>query len=172
MHKKILLCVGITILFLGLAIQPSIATVSVNVLNDNLASIPLKSGKTIYVDDDNTEGPWEGTLEHPYQFIQDGVDNASDGDTVYVFDGIYYERVKIFVSIDLYGENQNSTIIDANSKQSAVRLETNHVTVSGFTLQNSGNVEWSDSGVHLGSMNNRADFCKIIVRRKVCFLTV
>ena len=33
--------------------------------------------RTIYVDDDNTDGPWDGTQEHPYQFIQDGVDNAS-----------------------------------------------------------------------------------------------
>ena len=49
--------------------------------------IPLVSSdsptfnKTIYVDDDNTEGLWEGTLEHPYQYIQDGIDSASDGDT-------------------------------------------------------------------------------------------
>ncbi|HIG99638.1 MAG TPA: hypothetical protein HA258_03550, partial [Thermoplasmata archaeon] len=32
-------------------------------------------GSTIYVDDSNTDGPWDGSIEHPYQFIQDGVDH-------------------------------------------------------------------------------------------------
>ena len=41
-----------------------------------------QSKSIIYVDGNNTAGPWDGTLEHPYQHIQDGVDNASAGDTV------------------------------------------------------------------------------------------
>ncbi|MFO8077218.1 MAG: hypothetical protein R6U21_01050 [Thermoplasmatota archaeon] len=31
---------------------------------------------TIYVDDDNISGPWEGTIDHPYQCIQDAIDAA------------------------------------------------------------------------------------------------
>jgi len=31
------------------------------------------SGDTIYVDDDNTEGPWDGSIDYPYQFIQDPI---------------------------------------------------------------------------------------------------
>ncbi len=41
----------------------------------------------IYVDDDNTSGPWDGTVEHPYQYIQDGIDNAVAGDTILVLAG-------------------------------------------------------------------------------------
>ena len=44
------------------------------VISDN----PI-STKTIYVDDDNRDGPWDGTLEHPYKVIQDAIDNASNG---------------------------------------------------------------------------------------------
>jgi len=43
----------------------------------------------LYVDDDNTLGPWRGTLEYPYQAIQDGIDAADDADTVMVADGTY-----------------------------------------------------------------------------------
>ena len=41
-----------------------------------------------------TEGPWDGTQEHPFQYIQDGVYNASNGDTIYVFN-----RVLLFFKV-------------------------------------------------------------------------
>ena len=36
--------------------------------------------ETIYVDDDNVNGPWNGTKEYPFQNIQDGLDNCFCGD--------------------------------------------------------------------------------------------
>ena len=69
-------------------------------------------GYTIYVDDDNTEGPWDGTQEHPYQHIQEGIDNASTGNTVFVYNGIYQENALLNKSINLIGEDKNNTIID------------------------------------------------------------
>jgi len=50
-----------------------------------------------WVDDDNTEGPWNGTEQNPYQTIQDGI-NASAGDNwdiVRVQEGDYYETLTI-----------------------------------------------------------------------------
>lgn len=68
----------------------------------------------IYVDDDNTQGPWDGTLEHPYQYIKDGINAANPGDTVFVFNGIYNNDTSIDVrkSIKLLGEDKYNTIID------------------------------------------------------------
>lgn len=119
-------------------------------------------GITIYVDGNNTEGPWDGTMDHPYQYVQDGVDNANNGDTVFVFKGLYIENVWIYDSINLVGENKEDTIIDANATGSCINIESNYVNVSKFTLQNSGDEEWSDAGIHLGSFDHNADYCRII----------
>jgi parallel beta-helix repeat protein len=72
-------------------------------------------GKIIYVDDDNTEGPWDGTQEHPYQYIQDAIDNASDGDTIYVKSGTYYRNEIVDKTVNLFGENRDTTIVDGRS---------------------------------------------------------
>jgi parallel beta-helix repeat protein len=69
------------------------------------------SGKTVYVDDNNTNGPWDGSLEHPYRYLQDGVNASKSGDTVYVFSGTYScsNITMNRKSIQLLGENQNTT---------------------------------------------------------------
>jgi len=102
---------------------------------------------TIYVDDDNTEGPWDGTLEHPYKVIQDAIDNASDGDTIFVYAGTYYEYVGVNESITLTGENRKITVID-----STVFLDGDGVTVSGFTIR--GGIACVDSNNHTITGNN------------------
>ena len=92
----------------------------------------------IYVDDDNTEGPWDGTLEHPYQYIQEGVNAASSDDTVFVCNGTYYEHVYIDKSIKLIGENPETTIIDSyDGCNDIVTITADNVTLNGFTVQNS-----------------------------------
>jgi parallel beta-helix repeat protein len=91
----------------------------------------------IYVDDDNTDGPWEGSFEHPFQYIQEGINASMDGDTVFVFDGNYQENLLISVSIVLQGNNKSTTIIDGNSKNnSAITIICDFVYITGFTISN------------------------------------
>jgi len=92
----------------------SVASVSAFHIGINKSKImtPAACYITIYVDDDNTEGPWDGTLEHPYKSIMNGVDNASEGDKVFVFNGIYNdEHIYIRKTIKLIGEDKDNTII-------------------------------------------------------------
>jgi len=102
----------------------------------------------IYVDDDNTGGPWEGTIEHPYQYIQDAIDNASKGNTVFVFAGIYNEKVRVNKTINLAGEDRNITIIDEG-----IRVDAYYVNITGFTVQNGS---WKSGGFYVIS-----SYCKI-----------
>jgi len=77
--------------------------------------------QTIYVDDDNIQGPWYGTLEHPYQHVQDGLN---------------YSSSLISSSINLIGENKHTTIIDGGKSGDVVQIYADRVRISGFTIQN------------------------------------
>ena len=88
-----------------------------------------------------------------YTSIQAAINNASDGDTIYVHSGIYYENVIIDKSIMLAGENKNTTIIDGGGSSSVVKIVVDHVNISGFTIQNSGS-ELGDAGISVGSNYN------------------
>jgi nitrous oxidase accessory protein NosD len=46
--------------------------------------------------------------------IQDAVNDSQDGDTVFVYNGTYYENVYINKSISLIGEDRNTTIVINN----------------------------------------------------------
>ena len=48
-------------------------------------SIANSKNITIYVDDDNKGGPWDGSIEHPLQYIQDAIDVSSCDDVIVVF---------------------------------------------------------------------------------------
>ncbi len=76
-------------------------------------------------------------------YIQNLIDNASDGDTIYIPSGIYYENIVINKSISLIGEDKNTTIIDGfgngHTVYYVVYISADNVTVSGFTIQDSGN---------------------------------
>jgi len=117
------------------------------------------TGDIIYVDDDNAEGPWNGTLEYPYQYIQDGIDNTSYGDTVFVFNGTYYENVKVNKSINLIGEDRNTTIIDGgegNLLSNVVCIYVDRINISGFTIRCSMKagifVTWRSNNIITGNI--------------------
>jgi len=122
MNKNILTVVGITILFLGTCITPSVA-------NDNVKKsiISISSGNTLYVG---------GSGLGNYSKIQDAIDNASDGDTVFVFNGTYFEILIINKSVNLIGESRNNTIIDANRQIDAIYLYSPNININNLRIQN------------------------------------
>jgi parallel beta-helix repeat protein len=107
----------------------------------------------IYVDDDNVNGPWDGSNENPYKTIQMGIDNAYEGWTVYVKQGIYNENIIINKTINLDGENKYSTIIDGGNYKHVITISKPNVRVSGFTIQNSGKMPF-DAGIKTLSLDS------------------
>jgi parallel beta-helix repeat protein len=79
-----------------------------------------------------------GNGPNNYSRIQDAIDNASDGDTIFVYSGTYSENLEITVSIVLVGECKDTTIIDGSNQDTVVDIKQPHVQVRGFTIVNSG----------------------------------
>lgn len=103
----------------------------------SITAISDTATNILYVDDDNTSGPWDGTEDYPFQHIQDGVDAAESGGTVFVCGGFYNEQTFINKTIYIQGESMDSTFIDGTELGRLCSIEeANNVKISGFTFQN------------------------------------
>ncbi|MBN1784291.1 MAG: right-handed parallel beta-helix repeat-containing protein [Candidatus Bathyarchaeota archaeon] len=97
--------------------------------------------KTIVVPDD-------------FASIQEAIDSALDGDTVYVKSGEYHENLGIHKPISLVGENVDTTIIDGNPSEGfriPITIGSDNVSVSGFKIL------YGQNGIGVGEVK----FCSI-----------
>jgi len=85
--------------------------------------------KTLYVG---------GSGPDNYTHIQDAINDAEDGYTVFVYSGIYYENITIDKSIKLIGENASTCIIDGaiSATYFLIKIMADEVQIQNFTLKN------------------------------------
>ena len=101
---------------------------------------PITGAATITVDD-------SGGADFPS--IQKAIDAANPGDSVFVYNGLYFENITINKTIDLDGESRTDTIIDGGGWDDVVYISSDWVNITGFTINNSGNSWWNDAAVEL-----------------------
>jgi hypothetical protein len=112
----------------------------------------VKAPTTWYVDDvPGSGGP--GDPPENFTSIQDAINASIDGDTVFVYNGTYYENVNVNKTINLTGEDRNSTIIDGGGFDDVVIVNRPWVNVSGFTTKNGGGGDFTfpGAGIKLGA---------------------
>ena len=103
-------------------------------------SISIKN--PLYVDDDYEGYPiQDGSLAHPFEEIQDAIDAAGDGYTIFVYTGVYdniYIDKGSTAKINLIGQDQDGTIImDETVPQWECGVEvhdTNLLNIDSFTI--------------------------------------
>lgn len=107
-----------------------------------------------------------------YPTIQEAINNANDGDTVYVKTEIYREHVTISKSISLIGEERNATIVDGNGTGTVILITANNVSIINFTIRNAGKT-WYGSGYPPSAVSgNGVNYvnvkCNILTDAAVC----
>ncbi len=102
---------------------------------------------TIYVDDDGQAN---------YTTIQAAINAAISGDTIEVWAGTYNENLNVNKQVNLVGNGSLVTTINAGGSTDGIYVSANSVTITGFTIINSGPVS-GDCGIELDTV----DYCTV-----------
>lgn len=85
-----------------------------------------------------------------YTSIQNAIDDAITGDTIYVYSNTYMENIVIDKAIMLIGENRTTTIIEGNNLDSTINITSNSIILQGFTIKNDG----SQDGIYTSTSSH------------------
>jgi len=78
------------------------------------------------------------TLKVPSQYptIQAAINAAAPGDTILIEPGIYYERAIVNKTVNVFGTDQTTTIIDGKGKGPILNITATGVAIKNLTIQN------------------------------------
>jgi len=114
------LIVGIVVLYIGVNV------VTAYNVNPSLSPQPTIRGNILYV---GGSGPGN------YTTIQEAINNATNGDTVFVYNNTYNENIDTKLKkISLIGEERDITIIQGQTTAPVVKIGSSDVTIAGFTV--------------------------------------
>ena len=119
MNKGIVL--GVVFLF----VMMSFTSISGNQINNQINKLSFM-GNTFYVG---------GSEPGNYSSIQDAINDANNGDTVYVYNGTYWGNIVVNKSINLIGECKDTTYIEwYSSIDVVINISADWVYISGFSI--------------------------------------
>ena len=93
-----------------------------------------------------------------YDTIQNAINHASDGDTILLSKGIYYEHIQVNKSITLIGNHKDYTILDGNNSGTVCLISSDDVCIMNLSFRNSGSNE-NEAGLIIQANNSRIKNC-------------
>ena len=124
-------------------------------LFNTLPTAPAIDGEIVPQEPKGTRGAIVVTASGggDYTHIQWAIDNASDGDTIYVEAGIYKENLVINKTISLVGVGREFVTIMGNENDDVVEIMANWVNLTGFHIMNDldEDMETGGSGICLNA---------------------
>lgn len=88
----------------------------------------------VYVDDDFDENTSGWGVTH-FNKITDGIESSLINGFVYVYNGTYNENIVIDKTINVIGEDKNSTIIIGGDDKNIVLMKSNASSIKNFTIK-------------------------------------
>ena len=91
-------------------------TTSTQVISSNLNfqnDFKKLSTNIIFVDQNNTNGPWDGSYHNPFRKISDGIAIAKNDDIIYILKGEYKEQITNHKKQLIMRKNKKDTIINS-----------------------------------------------------------
>jgi len=104
-------------------------------------------GNEIYVDV-NYHGIRDGSPEKPYTSIQYAIDMAEEGDTIYVFGGLYDETLFINKTLTIWGsiEGEESIIDTSKDIRYTIEITADYLELIDFTISDNNSIKSSPIG--------------------------
>ena len=144
LNTKILTWIILLFFLLG---SLSSIVVGYNFKNDadvRSVSSRIFAGDTLYVG---------GSGPNNYTSIKSAINDASNGCTIFVYNGYYYEQLEIDKTLHLIGEDRENTIIE-NNQDYVIRLQADSITINNFLISRDEN-HFDERCILLNSNNNR-----------------
>ncbi|MEM2935543.1 MAG: hypothetical protein QXF32_04180, partial [Candidatus Thermoplasmatota archaeon] len=87
--------------------------------------------KIIFVDDDFTDDP----SNHKWNSIEKAIDDANDGDTIFVFNGNYSKNIFVNKEVRIVGIGEN-VLINGIGKEYAINILSENVIIENIKIEN------------------------------------
>ena len=108
-------------------------------------------GTTIFVDQNNLNGPWVGTKQHPLRQISAALDVAHPYDTIFISGGVYKETLLLSFPIRLIGID--SPVIDGGYEDKIIFIQSSDVYIDNLQIVHSDG-DANDAGLFLKQASN------------------
>ena len=118
----------------------------------------VSAASTVYVNATGGNDSYNGTIDHPYQTIGQGINSVTENGTVYIADGTYSgtgnTNLTITKNMNITGQSQQGTII--NGQQSGNSIFTINkgvtVTITNLTLTNGTDTNYGGAIYNYGNL--------------------
>jgi nitrous oxidase accessory protein len=98
-----------------------------------------------------------------YPSLQEAINNASEGDTINVSSGLYYEHLTINKPLTLNGENKYTTMIDGSDNGTVINVKADNTTVTELTIQYSGCSCSDYSGIYIKNYHQNVNIANNLI---------
>ena len=97
-------------------------------------------------------------IDYGYSTIQEAINNAKDGESIFIYNGIYNETIIINKTLNIIGESNDKTIIDFKGniygEGYIFLISQDNCTIDGIQINNSKNIK-NIIGIAIKSSNNK-----------------